>query len=264
MKRTALFLMLLTALGSAAGATAADLESGAIYVHTARNGTTLTAGNKNGQTSALIPGTVFGADGQVLNAPAGLAAALVLSNGNALYLPNGGRLALEEFTQEPITDTDRDRSFEPSRSNLRLNLTQGLLVISGRNPVPTSTFTLTTPLAQINCHAKSLVVQVDANSVTITMLDGVAEVTTPGNQAHDTVQAGQTATISRQTLHDAYPLKLATITTDAKEHFGVFMASAHRIESYTTFTGTRQHFQVALRIPVDYTMQISADDPRFL
>jgi hypothetical protein len=263
MKRLALFILSVALMG-ATQATAADLAPGAIYVHTARDGTTLTASDKPGQPSALKPKIIFNATGQVVEAPNGLAMAMVLSNGNALYLPNGGRLTFDEFTQEPVTNTGRDRDYEPTRSNLRLNLAEGLLVISGRNPVPTSTFTLTTPLVQINCHSQSLVVEADADGVTITVLDGTAEVAMPGTAVHETVQSGQTATISRHNLHDAYPLKLTSTTTDASEHLAVFMASAHRIESETTFIGTRQHFQVSLSIPLDHTLQISADDPRFL
>jgi hypothetical protein len=264
MKRAKMFFALVVILGGMARASAADLAPGAIFVHTARDGTTLTSTNKGGEGSGLMRGTVFAAHGQTLNAPAGLAVALVLSNGNALYLPNGGRLTFQEFTQEPVTDTGHDRSYEPTRSNLRLNLDQGTLVISGRTPVPTSTFTLTTPLAQINCHAQALAVKVDADSVTVTVLDGIAEITAQGSQTHDAVQAGQTVTISRQTLHDAYPLKFTTTTTDANDRYSVLVNSARRIESYTTFTGPPQHLQVALRIPTDTTMAISADDPRFL
>jgi hypothetical protein len=224
----------------------------------------ITSGDKNSESSALKRGTILAAQGQILNAPGGLAAALVLSNGNALYLPQGGRLTLQEFTQEPVTDTSRDRNYEPTRSNVRLSLDDGLLVVSGRNPVPTSTFTLSTPLAQINCHAKSLVVKVDADSVTITVLEGIAEVTAQGTQSHDAVQAGQTATISSQSLHDAYPLKFNPTSTDVHDRDSVLVDSARRVESYITFTGTLQHFQVAVRIPADFTTQISADDPRFL
>jgi hypothetical protein len=264
MKRAVLFFALWVAVMGTTRATATDLVPGAIYVHTAREGTTLTAGDKGAQASALRPGSIFAAGGQILNAPTGVAAALVLSNGNALYLPNGGRLTLQEFTQEPLTNTGDNRDYEPTRSNLRLSLDQGTLVISGRTPVPTSTFTLTTPLAQINCHAQALVVKVDVDSVIVTVLDGIAEITTPGTQLHETVQSGQTATISRQTLHEDYPLKFTPTTTDTHDRYSVLVDSARRVESYTTFTGTHQHFQVTLRVPVSYTMAISADDPRFL
>jgi len=263
MKHAPIFLLLL-ALSGTSHLAAGDLLPGAIYTQTARDGTTISAGDKNTQTKALHPGTIFAAEGQTVSAPPGLAVALVLSNGHALYLPNGGRLTLEEFTQEAVTNTGQNREYEPTRSNLHLNLAEGTLVISGRNPEPTSTFILTTPLAQISSQARSMVVQATADSVTITVMDGIAEITTQEIALHDTVQAGQTATISRKNLHDAYPLKLIATGTDASEHLGVLLDSARRIESYTTFTGPHQHFQVTLDIPVDHTLQVSADDPRFL
>ncbi|HVU38979.1 MAG TPA: hypothetical protein VHC95_11645 [Opitutales bacterium] len=255
-------LAIFTTLALAAPAPAADTVPGVIYVQTARAGATVTTAAGT-PPQPLQAGETLSAAGQVLNMPGNAVVALVFSNGDALYLPHGGRLTLDEFTQGPVADTSRDRAYEPSRSTVHLTLAQGTLALTGRKPVATSDLALTTPLAKFTCHSQTFITRVDTDTVTLTLIDGTADVTIPETGFHDTVQAGQTITLSRQDLHASYPLKLAGITTAESDKFNGWLAAARLEESRVTFSGTPGKLKASVRISQDFTLQSSVDDPRF-
>ena len=260
------FLILAVLAATSAGAAAAPTvtpRAGEFFAQTVREGTTILPAEPGSKVRPLARGENFSASGQIVNAPAGLALMLVLSNADALYLPNGGRLTLQEFTQDPTFDTSRNRDYEPSRSTLRLALAQGTVAVSGRQPVPTSTFTLTTPLAQLTFHSQSFVVRAEADSVAITLLDGSVEVTVPETGFHDTLLEGQTATLTRQNLHAAYPLQLSTISTSDHDRYGAWLAAANIAGIRTTFSDTGPTLTATQLLPQSFTQQISVDDPRY-
>ena len=261
-------LLLLAALAVAGDAPSpapatAGPRPGMIFAQTVRNGTTILPAAPDAKSRALIRGENFFATGQTVTAPAGLALSLILSNGDALYLPGGGRLTLDEFTQDPVFLTDRARDYEPSRSTVRLSLAQGTLAVSGRKPVPTSTLLLTTPLAMLTFNSQSFVVRVEADSLTITLFDGTADVTVPETKFHDTLLAGQTTTLARKDLQAVYPLKSAVITTADNDRLGVWLTAARNAESRVTFQGMGKNFTASQRLPMSFTQQMSADDPRY-
>lgn len=268
-------LLLLAALAAAAaGADSAPVAApssapptaprqGAIFAQTVRDGTTILPAGPGAKARPLARGENFSASGQIVNAPTGLALMFVLSNGDALFLPAGGRVTLDEFTQDPVFDTSGDNTYEPSRSSLRLALAQGTLAVAGRQPVPTSNFALTTPLAQLSFHSPSFVVHADKDSLMITLFDGTVDVTIPETGFHDTVLAGQTATLTRQNLHAPYPLQLATITTDDHDRFSGWLATANSVGMRFNFSSVGRNLVVTQRVPQSFTEQISADDPRY-
>jgi hypothetical protein len=260
-------LLILAALGATAGgapsAPAAAPRPGSFFAQTVRAGTTILPAAAGAKVRPLASGENFFASGQIVNAPKGLALMFVLSNGDGLYLPDGGRLTLDEFTQDPVFDTSRDVAYEPSRSTLRLALAQGVVAVSGRQPVPTSSFTLSTSLAQLAFHSRSFVVRADADSVAITLFDGTVDVTVPETGFHDTVLSGQTATLTRSNLHAAYPLQLASITTDEQDRLGAWLAAANTAEIRVTFSSQGKKLVPAQMLPQSFTQQISVDDPRF-
>jgi len=260
-------LFILTALAAAsAGAGSAPTTEprlGDFYAQTVREGTTILAAGPGAKVRPLTPGENILAQGQIVNAPNGLAVMFVLSNSDALYLPAGGRLTLEEFTQDPFFDTSRDRAYEPSRSTVRLNLAQGALAVSGRQPVPTSAFVLTTPLAKFSFHSQSFVVRVEGDSVALTLFDGTVDITVPETGFHDTLLEGQTATLTRQNLHAPYPLQLATITTVDHDRYDGWLAAANTTSIRYTFSSEGKNLVAAQLLPQSFTQQISVDDPRF-
>jgi ferric-dicitrate binding protein FerR (iron transport regulator) len=241
----------------------ADPEPGLLYAQTARPGTTITANATATAARPLARGETLTATGQVLNTPVGQPLLLVLSNGSTAYLPSGSQLTLEEFTQEPVDSTIKDRDYEPSRSTLRLNLAQGQLVFAGRQADPTSIITITTPFAQFRCHSQSLVVEVTGDSVTITLFEGYAEVLIPDIKYHDTVQGGQTATLTRKTLHDPIPLKPTLISDQQNTRLGNLLASARWAELRVGFVRKDGVLRPQIVVPKDFNLQTSVDDPRF-
>jgi len=257
------FAILAASLVASATVHAAAAAPGAIFAQTARVGVTVTSTAKDAQPLALVVGETFSASGQVLNAPENLATTLILSNGDAVCLPVGGRVTLEEFTQEPIPATVTDRDYEPSRSTLRLNLAQGTLLVSSRKPDSTSTLSIATPLARFDCHSQSFAVRADGNSVTLTLFDGTVDVTVAETGFHDTLQAGQTAVLSRQNLHAAYPLKITNTTTAESDKLGVWLAVARTTERRITFTADDDKLQPHQQILQEFTQQMSVDDPRY-
>ncbi len=262
MTRTLAILAL--ALTASARAATPEAVPGAILVQTARAGATIAANGKDAKAQALKPGETLAATGQLLDMHDNSPVALILSNGDSLYLPMGGRLTLEGFTQDPISDTSRNgREYEPSRSALRLNLAQGTLALSGRKPVATSTLTLTTPLARFDCQSPSFIVKVEADSVTFILIEGTAEVTIPETGFHDTLQAGQAATLTRQNLKASYPITLANISTADNQKFAGWLTAARMTERRVTFTGTPGKLTPHTQIPQDFTQQTSVDEPRF-
>ncbi|HTB63187.1 MAG TPA: hypothetical protein VK737_06325 [Opitutales bacterium] len=241
----------------------AALQPGAFFAHTVREGTTELTTEKGAAPRALTRSETFTASGQTVNAPNGLTLMLVLSNGKALFMPQGGRITLDDFLQDPVFFTDRDRSYEPSKSNLRLTLTLGTLVVSGRKPEPTSTFTLTTALAQFSFHAQSFVVHADADTVAVTLMDGTADITIPETGFRDTLLPGQTATLTRPNLHNPYPIKLGPILTADQQHFTDWLALATLTESQISFSLQNKKWAATQRIVQSFTQQTSPDDPRF-
>jgi hypothetical protein len=236
---------------------------GIILVQTAREGATLAPAGKDAKAQALKPGQTIAASGQLVDMQENAPVELVLSNGDSFYFPLGGRLTLDEFTQDPITDSSHnDRDYEPSRSSVRLNFSQGTLVASNRKPVPTSTLTLTTPLARFECLSPSFVVLAGADSVTFVLLEGTAEVNIPETGFHDTLQAGQSATLTKAGLKANYPLKLANITTADNQKYAAWLAAARMAERRVTFTGPAGHLLPHTQIAMEFTQQMSVDDPR--
>jgi hypothetical protein len=269
-------LLILAALAATAGADSAPAPAaapavapptaprqGAIFAQTVRDGTTILPTGAGAKARPLARGENFSASGQIVNAPSGLALMFVLSNGDALFLPAGGRVTLDEFTQDPAFNTSGDNAYEPSRSTLRLTLAQGTLAVSGRQPVPTSAFMLATPLAQLSFHSPSFVVQADKDNLALTLFDGTVDVTVPETGFHDTLLAGQTATLTRQNLHAPYPLQLTTITTDDHDHFRAWLAIAGSTGARFNFSSAGPNLVAVQRVPQSFTEQISADDPRY-
>ncbi len=255
--------MLLIVLGLFPAVSQAAPEPGVIYVHTVRGNTTSSGGQNATAPQLVTQAAMFAATGQQLSVPLKNPLVLVLSNGAALALPEGGQLKLEEFTQEPVNDTAKVREEEPTRSTIRLNLAAGALVLAGRTPVPTSNLTITTPLAQLRCLAKSVVIVADANALTVTVFDGTVNLSVAGTGFSETLQTGQTATLARAALGEKYPLKLSRITATQEHDFGVWLDLARWAGARVDFARADNQLRPRQVAPETFTQQMSMDDPRY-
>jgi hypothetical protein len=238
----------------------AAVEPGLIYVHTARGDITVQSAAAN---TTLARGDAFTATGQVVTVPDAQPLVLVLSNGSALCLPTGGRLTLTEFTQEPVVDTSLDREYEPTPSQMQLTLDQGALAVAMRTPKPTSTLAITTPLAELHCLSRSIVVLAAADEISIAVFDGTVTLTIPSTGFTETLQTGQFATLDRASLALKYPLKLARINLVQQHEFGDWLNMGRWAAERVDFTRVNQSLHPRLVIPVEFTKGISVEEPRF-
>jgi len=236
-------------------------EPGLIYVHTARDG--IAAQSAAGATT-LARGQTFTASGQVITAPPAQPLVLVLSNGSALCLPDGGRLTVASFTQEAIADTSNDREYEPSPSQMNLVLDQGALALAMRVPRPTSTLAITTPLAQLSCLSQSVVVIAAPDQVSIAVFDGTVNLTVPTTGFTETLQTGQFATLTRSSLSQKYPLQLSAISLVQNHQFGSWLNMATWAAARVDFIRGAQGLHPRLVTPAEFTKGISVEEPRFL
>jgi len=236
-------------------------EPGLIYVHTARDGITAQSA---ANTTILARGQTFTASGQVITAPPAQPLVLVLSNGSALCLPDGGHLTLTSFTQEAVADTSNDRDYEPSPSQTNLVLDQGALALAMRVPRPTSTLAITTPLAQLSCLSQSLVVIAAPDEVSIAVFDGTVNLTVPSTGFTETLQTGQFATLTRASLSQKYPLQLAAISLVQNHQFGSWVEMARWAAARVDFIRGAKGLHPRLVTPVEFTKGISVEEPRFL
>jgi hypothetical protein len=237
-------------------------EPGLLYVHTARDGITTQSASGAANTT-VARGDTFSAAGQVVTAPAASPLVIVLSNGSALCLPEGGRLTFTEFLQEAVADTSTDREYEPSPSSLKLTLDQGTLAIACRVFKPTSTLDIATPLAQLHCLSQSLVVIATPDQLSIAVIDGTVSLAIASTGFRETLQTGQFATLDRATLAQKYPLKLGSISLVQRHDFGNWIGMARWAAARVDFVRAAQTLRPRLVTPVQFTQGIPVEEPRY-
>jgi hypothetical protein len=251
-----------TACGLLPLAALATPEPGLLYVHTARGDVTEQS-TPAGAAVPISPGDSFPAIGQLVTVPDAQPLVLILSNGSALCIPGGGRLTLESFTQEPVADTSIDTDYEPTTSQIKLALAQGSLALAMRTPKPTSTLAIATPLAQLSCLSRSLVVIATPDEVSIAVFDGTVGLAIPSTGFTETLQTGQFVTLDRASLTLKYPLKLDAISLVQQQEYGAWLDMARWAAARVVFTRVAQTLHPHLVIPVEFTQGISVEEPRF-
>ncbi|WP_309398647.1 hypothetical protein [Cerasicoccus maritimus] len=91
---------------------------------------------KDGQVLEIAKG--FEPTGVEITTNADGFAALVFSNGVAVYVSANTRLRVDRYDQMPFESRPDDFEFEPSRSDLKLTLIQGQIALTQRDPNPSS------------------------------------------------------------------------------------------------------------------------------
>jgi hypothetical protein len=213
--------------------------------------------------TSVTRGLTFDVSGQSFSVPDQSPLVLVLSSGTAIFVPTGGNFTLEQFTQEPVVDTGRDREYEPTASNLSLRLTNGTFAFAERIPVPSSTLTISTPLAELSGQSRSFVLQVGADKLSIAVFEGVVKLTVPSTGFAETLQSGQYVTLQRSALAQSYPLQLANIGVVQQHDLGEWLDMARWAEARVDFARSGDKLHPRLILPVDFTTQISAEEARY-
>lgn len=125
---------------------------------------------------AFAPGAHFDPTGLELRTGDGGFAALVFSNGCAVYLAPASRLRVDRFEQRPFEARPDDLEFEPSRSTLELTLLEGGAGIAQRTPNPASDFIVFCGGLEARLTAPRAVFARKANEDIVVIFDGRAEI----------------------------------------------------------------------------------------
>lgn len=127
-------------------------------------------------------------EGQVITTGAGASVLFVLSNGATVSLGADSVLALEQFTQQPFSESYKMSALtaEPSTSTTRLNLVRGELIsdVKKLNKSNGSSFSIKTPVGAAGIRGTAFRIafrpEGDRASFALVMLEGVIEQTFGG------------------------------------------------------------------------------------
>lgn len=148
---------------------AAKILTGKFYVAGVQNGAQLAVGER---VETLTAKSSFPAQGaRIETKPAGTVA-LVLSNGTGLALSQDTHIEVKRFSQEPFVASRTDLESEPSVSQTEISLARGTLSVSTSKLAAGSSMSFLTPLGSISLHGGNLVIEVDGDTVKISLLEG--------------------------------------------------------------------------------------------
>jgi len=146
-----------------------NAPEGKVYASSVKGDTQITLG---GNTETLTPKSYYQAQGARVDSKMTGTAALVLSNGTGLAVSSDTHFEVRKFSQEPFPKQHTDLEREPSTSQTEINVTKGTLAVSTSKLGAGSSMTFLTPLGWINLLDGQLVVEVDGDSVTLSLLHG--------------------------------------------------------------------------------------------
>lgn len=156
---------------------------------------------------------------------------LSLSNGIGITLAENTSLTVDRYTQAAFSKRKEGLQFEPSTSNLQLDLKSGLIGIAFEHLSPLSTANLQLPMGDLKIHSGKLLVGVDDNeSCSISVLSGTATLQYANDEKREFLAAGQTLCISGVT---ATPVHAAELSTDQLE----LVESANHARTRVLFQG---------------------------
>jgi len=106
---------------------------------------------------------------------------LALSNGTALALDANSELHIESYTQGPFESGRESLEFEPSHSDLILDLKIGSLYYESRRLSPLSTFVARLPTGELHAQKAWGRLAQDGAGTHVTLAEGIVTFTYPGN-----------------------------------------------------------------------------------
>lgn len=132
----------------------------------------------------------FSPEGQTISISHSGFAAIVLSNGCAIYLSPGTELTFQGFTQPHPGEGFHQRSFESDQSELRLELIRGSIAVSHPNRRASSTIQIRTGNIEVNLLSAAAVIQHRGTELEVAVLDGNANLYGSDGQRSDIIQSG--------------------------------------------------------------------------
>ena len=140
------------------------------------------------------------------------ALALYFSNGLGLSAKGVFAFSVETYRQTPFAPSYQDREFEPSRSELSLQLDNGVFGIWRTSPRATSDLLIKTSLAELRVESSACALWVSDDTLAICLKNGIAYLTIPETGFSETVQTGQYVVLKKSAFSKPFPLEVSQAT----------------------------------------------------
>ncbi len=160
---------------------------------------------------------------------------LVLSNGVAISLGPNTELSIERYTQEPFPPKKESQQYEPSESDLQLNLSKGSLCFAFEHLSPVSQARIQTPNGELRIHSGNSILVVDQNQTEINMFSGTATFYYPNSSGRAFISDSQSIVINSASAALAKPAASKAIE-EVDKHW-------HKIAEATDYARTRILFK---------------------
>jgi len=117
---------------------------------------------------------------------------LSLSNGSALAFDEESDVRFHRYGQRPYPSDSESHQYEPSRSELMLQLKKGSFVFSAERLSPLSRIVIELPVGEIEIHQASGHVICDDRGARITLASGIVGYAAPGSGEQEFINAPNT------------------------------------------------------------------------
>lgn len=179
----------------------------------------------NGQVYEPKQGAAFSARGTLMVTGKDSHQTYVLSSGTGLYLSANTQVQIDRFEQEHFSAIAKDDA-EPSVSHAIIGVAHGLVATCASEMMSGTTLVYSTPLARINVRGRRVVINVAANTTTISAVEGSVTVRTGAkDESSVTLQPGEQAVVTTGAAGEPQTV-VGPIDHDALQGLDVMLASA--------------------------------------
>jgi hypothetical protein len=208
--------------------------------------------NKGDKIENMSNKSAYNAEGSIIETKPKATNALVYSNGTGIFFDPDTRLEVAKFVQEPFTPNRNDLEVEPSISQTDALLARGTIGLCTSKLVAGSTMKYNTTLGSVSIQGGKLVLEADAESTKVSMLEGEGLVR-GGNLdlGGHVLHPGEQAIIQRSPGSAANVVTIGPIPKAERASLDdkVFMACAARKTVYFDTKGNEPNTEIAA-VPV--------------
>ena len=208
--------------------------------------------NKGDKVEDMTNKSAYNAEGSIIETKPKATNALVYSNGTGIFFDPDTRIEVAKFVQEPFTPNRNDMEVEPSISQTDVLLARGAIGLCTSKLVAGSTMKYRTALGSVSIQGGKLVLEADAESTKISMLEGEGLVR-GGNLdlGGHVLHPGEQAIIKHSPGRDANVVTIGPIPKAERASLDdkVFMACAARKTVYFDTKGNEPNTEIAA-VPV--------------
>ena len=162
---------------------------------------------------------------------------LVLSNGVAISLGPNTELKIEHYTQKPFSKKKESQQYEPSESQLKINLLKGSLCCAFEHLSPISEARIKTPNGELRIHNGNSILLTDTKQTQINMFSGTATFYSPSANGRIFISDSQSIVLDSNSASNGKPASTEAIETIDKVW--------HNMAEATDYARTRIVFREA-------------------